>query len=69
MKKLQLALCITFLTFGFGHVGYALTLKSGQVLSSDGQVYNGASPEQQEALIAKSKSKGWFGAEGKKSGV
>jgi len=69
MKKLQLALCITFLTFGFGHVGYALTLKSGQALSSDGQVYNGASPEQQEALIAKSKSKGWFGAEGKKSGV
>ncbi|MEK9856041.1 MAG: hypothetical protein VW495_14675, partial [Rhodobiaceae bacterium] len=61
--------CVTFLTFGFGHAGSALTLKSGQVLSSDGQVYDGASPEQQEALIARSREKGWFGAEGKKSGV
>jgi len=69
MNKLHFALCVTFLTFGFGHAGAALTLKSGQVLSSDGQVYDGASPDQQEALIAKSKEKGWFGAEGKKSGV
>jgi hypothetical protein len=69
MNKPHFALCVTFLTFGFGHAGSALTLKSGQVLSSDGQVYDGASPEQQEALIARSREKGWFGAEGKKSGV
>jgi len=60
---------VALLTFGFGQAASALTLKSGQVLSSDGQVYDGASPEQQEALIAKSKEKGWFGADGKKSGV
>ena len=69
MNKLYFALCVALLTFGFGHAGFALTLKSGQVLSFDGQVYDGASPEQQDALIARSKEKGWFGAEGKKSGV
>ena len=47
----------------------ALTFKKGQVLGADGGVYDGASPDQKEALIEKSKSKGWFGAEGKKSGV
>lgn len=31
----------------------ALTLKTGQVLGSDGQVYDGASPEQRERLINK----------------
>lgn len=60
---------MSILALGFGHTATALTLKSGQVLSSDGQVYDGASPDQQEALIAKSKEKGWFGADGKKSGV
>ena len=69
MNKLQLAFCATLLVFGVSHAASALTLKSGQVLSSDGQVYDGASPEQKEALIAKSKEKGWFGADGKKSGV
>ena len=69
MNKLQLAFCATLLAFGVSHAASALTLKSGQVLSSDGQVYDGASPEQKEALIAKSKEKGWFGADGKKSGV
>ena len=69
MNKLQLAFCVTLLAFGVSHAASALTLKSGQVLSSDGQVYDGASPEQKEALIAKSKEKGWFGAESKKSGV
>ena len=40
----------------------ALTFKKGQVLGADGGVYDGASPDQKEALIEKSKSKGWFGA-------
>ena len=48
---------------------HALTFKKGQVLGSDGEVYDGASPDHKEALVQKSKSKGWFGAEGKKSGV
>ena len=54
-----------FVTFGGAH---ALTLKSGEVLSSDGQVYAGASPQQQEAIVASSKSSGLFG-DGKKAGV
>ena len=69
MCKLRCAFFTALLILGFHNVSAALTLKSGQVLSSDGQVYDGASPDQQEALIAKSKTKGWFGAEGKKSGV
>jgi hypothetical protein len=46
----------------------ALTLKSGEVLSSDGKVYSGASPEQRSAIVAQSKSRGLFG-DGKKAGV
>ena len=36
----------------------ALTLKSGEVLSPDGNVYTGASPEQQERLVEKAKRGG-----------
>lgn len=36
----------------------ALTLKSGQVIGGDGGVYDGASPEQQQALIARAKNGG-----------
>ena len=36
----------------------ALTLKSGQVIGSDGQIYDGASPEKQEALIANAQNGG-----------
>ena len=31
-------------------VAQALTLKSGQVIGGDGQIYDGASPEKQQAL-------------------
>lgn len=31
----------------------ALTFKKGQVLGSDGQVYDGASPEQRDNIIAR----------------
>ena len=54
-----------FVTFGGAQ---ALTLKSGEVLSSDGQVYAGASPQQKAAIVASSKSSGLFG-DGKKAGV
>jgi len=46
----------------------ALTLKSGEELSSDGKVYSGASPEQRAAIVVQSKSRGLFG-DGKKAGV
>ena len=36
----------------------ALTLKSCEVLSPDGNVYTGASPEQQERLVEKAKRGG-----------
>ena len=36
----------------------ALTFKKGQVLGADGEVYDGASPEQKEALIEKAKEEG-----------
>ena len=47
---------------------HALTLKSGEVLGGDGQVYEGASPEQQKNIVEASKRSGFFG-DGKKSGV
>ena len=46
----------------------ALTFKKGQVLSADGEVHDGASPEQQAALVEQSKQDGWFGKK-KNSGV
>ena len=36
----------------------ALTLKSGQVLGGDGEIYDGASPEKQQALIAQAQNGG-----------
>ena len=36
----------------------ALTFKKGQVLGSDGKIYDGASPDLQERLIAKAKRTG-----------
>lgn len=39
-------------------VAQALTLKSGQVIGGDGQIYDGASPEKQQALIANAQNGG-----------
>ena len=39
-------------------ISNALTIKSGQVISSDGKVYNFASPKEKELLIKKSKIEG-----------
>ena len=47
---------------------HALTFKKGQVLGSDGEVYDGASPDHQAALVEQSKKEGWFGNK-KSSGV
>ena len=39
-------------------IGNALTIKSGQVISSDGKVYDFASPKEKELIIKKSKTEG-----------
>ena len=39
----------------------ALTFKSGEVLGSDGEVYEGASPEQMDRLVEKAKASGDVG--------
>lgn len=46
----------------------ALTLKSGQVLGSDGNVYDGASPEQADQLVKNAQKEDFFGNK-KSSGV
>ena len=48
---------------------YALTFKKGQVLGADGGVYDGASPDQREALVLNSKRTGLFGSEGPRPAV
>ena len=55
MKQLLILLAVGAL---FATAAQALTLQSGQVIGSDGNVYNGASPEQQDALISRAQSGG-----------
>jgi len=47
----------------------ALTFKPGQVLGADGNLYDGASPEQAANILAASKETGLFGAKRKSAGV
>lgn len=47
----------------------ALTIKKGQVLGSDGIVYDGASPSQKRALVANAQRTDLFGNKQKSSGV
>lgn len=55
MKKFLMVMTAVAFTSGMAH---ALTLQSGQVIGGDGNVYDGASPEQQEALIARAQNGG-----------
>lgn len=55
MKKILIMASMMVLSIS---VEKALTLKSGQVIGSDGQIYDGASPEKQEALIANAQNGG-----------
>ena len=57
MKRSALFLVVLAMFIAAGTAN-ALTLKSGEVLSSDGKVYSGASPEQRSAIVAQSKSGG-----------
>ena len=54
MKKLLIALSVVAMT----SPAFALTLKTGQVVGADGEVYTGASPEQQANLVANAERKG-----------
>ena len=49
-------------------MGHALTLKSGEVIGSDGSVYQGASPEQAANIAKNANETDWFGNK-KTSGV
>lgn len=48
---MRLAIAATVLALGFAAPATALTFKKGEVLGPDGNVYNGASPEQLDRLI------------------
>ena len=63
MKKIvffNLVPKIVILIFLFGNIqlSNSLTIKSGQIISSDGQVYEFASPKEKEFLIKKSEAHG-----------
>lgn len=69
MKKIMTSTLIAAsLAFTAGTAS-ALTLKKGQVLGSDGIVYDGASPAQKAAIIANAKRKDIFGNEQGQSGL
>ena len=48
---MRFAIAATVLALGFAAPATALTFKKGEVLGPDGNVYNGASPEQMDRLI------------------
>ena len=58
MKLLATTCAILALSFS---ASQALTLKKGDVIGGDGQVYEGASPELIRQIIANSKKKDFFG--------
>ena len=69
MRKLISCTFVALAMALFGSGASALTLKKGQVLGGDGIIYDGASPEQKNALVANSKRKDFFGNEQGKSGL
>ena len=52
-KRLSFAALLTMTAILAVGPASALTFKKGQVLGSDGQIYDGASPEQRENIIAR----------------
>ena len=55
MKMVQIVLMVMMLSLS---VARALTLESGQVIGGDGNIYDGASPEQKEVYIKRAKEGG-----------
>lgn len=60
MKRTIHAALASFLVLGAGQAT-ALTLKTGQVLGPDGEVYDGASPQQIERLVENAEREDWAG--------
>lgn len=60
MKRTIHAALAGFLVLGAGQAT-ALTLKTGQVLGADGEVYDGASPQQIERLVENAEREDWAG--------
>lgn len=52
MQMVKMVLMVMMLTLS---VARALTLESGQVIGGDGNIYDGASPEQKEVFIKRAK--------------
>ena len=52
---MQVVLMVVLMTLS---VARALTLESGQVIGDDGNIYDGASPEQKEVYIKRAKEGG-----------
>ncbi|NCF48844.1 MAG: hypothetical protein GWP36_04920 [Bacteroidetes bacterium] len=63
MKRLALVMVLCVSMGGVPMAASALTFKKGQVLGSDGEIYDGASPKERQAILARSK------ADGKAAGV
>lgn len=68
MKPLLTALLVTTTIAAASFSAHALSLKSGQVVGGDGNVYDGASPEQKENIIKNANREDFFGNK-KSSGV
>ena len=56
VNMMRAFLLTTVLTLALTGTAHALTLKKGEVLGPDGEIYHGASPKLMEALIEKAKN-------------
>ena len=62
MKTLMMRMAVVAFCVSMPLAAHALTFKKGQVLGSDGQIYDGASPAEIARLISVSKGRkqdGW----------
>ena len=58
MKRVSVLGLVTALVISMPLAASALTFKKGQVLGSDGQIYDGASPDLRDRLIKKAQRTG-----------
>ena len=61
VHKLKSYLILTMVAALSAGPAHALTLKKGQVIGGDGDVYDGASPEQQAQLVKNAQKEDFFG--------
>lgn len=67
MQRMMIGSLLVFM-LALSAPSYAFTIKSGQVVGGDGNVYDGASPEQQEQIVKNAGRTDFFGNQ-KSSGV